>query len=91
MDSPRQLLVSPAVIDLILLAILIEGLVLVVVHRLSGHGIAPRALLPNLVAGGCLFLALRLVLVDAAVQWPALALLAALMAHIGDLALRWPR
>ena len=86
-----QALVSPAVIDLILLAIVVEGVVLVVLYRVSGRGVPPGVLLPNLVAGACLFLALRLVLTDAASQWVALALLAALSAHIAELCLRWQR
>ena len=90
-ESLLNLLVSPRVIDLILLAVVAEGVGLVLLYRLTGRGIAPGVLLPNLLAGGFLFLALRLVLVDAALQWVALSLLMALCAHLGELALRWQR
>lgn len=85
------MLVSPPVIDLILLAVLAEGAGLLVLYRVSGRGIPPGVLLPNLVAGGCLFLAIRLVLSDAAVYWVALTLVVALIAHLTELVLRWQR
>lgn len=85
------MLVSPQVIDLILLAVLAEGVGLLVLFRVSGRGIPPGVLLPNLIAGGCLFLALRLVLSDAATVWVALSLVVALVAHLSELFLRWQR
>jgi membrane-bound ClpP family serine protease len=90
-ESLLQTLVSPPVIDLILLAVIVEGAVLLLLYRFSGRGIPPGKLLPNLIAGGCLFLALRLVLADAAAHWVALSLLAALVAHVSELVLRWQR
>ena len=50
---------------------------------------ALRALLPTLVAGLCLMLALRAALAGAAWPWLALPLLVAGTAHGVDLALRW--
>lgn len=91
MESLLAQLVSPAVIDLILLAVLAEGVGLLVLFRVSGRGIPPGVLLPNLIAGACLFLALRLVLSNAAVYWVALSLLVALFAHLSELFLRWRR
>lgn len=91
MESLLAQLVSPAVIDLILLAVLAEGVGLLVFFRVSGRGIPPGVLLPNLIAGACLFLALRLVLSNAAVYWVALSLLVALFAHLSELFLRWRR
>lgn len=91
MDSLLQALVSPWVIDLILLAVLVEGVVLLVLYRASGRGIPPGKLFPSLIAGFCLFFALRLVLADAALHWVALSLLAALVAHVSELILRWQR
>jgi len=90
-ESLLAVLVSPAVIDLILLAVLAEGVGLLVLYRVSGRGVPPGVLLPNLVAGGCLFLALRLVLSNAALYWVALALVVALVAHLSELVLRWQR
>lgn len=91
MESLLQLLVSPPVMDLILLAVMVEGVFLLVLYRASGRGISPGVLLPNLIAGFCLFLALRLVLAEAALHWVAMALLMALVAHVGELVLRWQR
>ncbi len=91
MESILTVLVSPQVIDLILLAVLAEGAGLLVLYRVSGRGIPPGVLLPNLVAGGCLFLALRLVLSEAAASWVALALVVALIAHLSELVMRWQR
>jgi len=90
-ESILTVLVSPQVIDLILLAVLAEGAGLLVLYRVSGRGIPPGVLLPNLVAGGCLFLALRLVLSEAAASWVALALVVALIAHLSELVMRWQR
>ncbi|MEQ8515255.1 MAG: hypothetical protein RIC38_06595 [Chromatocurvus sp.] len=91
MESLLQVLVSPPVIDLILLCVLLEGIILLALYRASGRGIPPGKLLPSLIAGFCLFLALRLVLAEAAAHWVALALLAALCAHVSELVLRWQR
>ncbi|MFN2288576.1 MAG: hypothetical protein ABR578_09615 [Chromatocurvus sp.] len=86
-----QSLVSPPVIDMILFAVLLEGVGLLLLYRAKGLGIPPRVLLPNLIAGFCLFLALRLVLADASVHWVALSLFAALCAHVSELIMRWQR
>ena len=58
-------------------------------HRRSGLGIAPRDLLPNLLAGAFLVLALGLALAAAWWGWIALSLLGALLAHLADLRRRW--
>ena len=82
------LFASGRVVDLILLLVLAEAVGLVLLHRQTGRGPAPGALLPNLMAGACLLLALRFGLRGAA--WPvvALCLLGSLVAHIADL---WER
>lgn len=86
-----QSLVSPAVMDMILVAVLLEGAGLLLLYRGKGKGIPPGVLLPNLIAGFCLFLALRLVLAGASAYWVALSLFAALCAHVSELVLRWQR
>lgn len=82
-------LVSPGLIDLILVGVLLEALALLALFTLTGRGVPARMLLPNLAAGASLFIALRLVLAGAAMHWVALALLAALGGHLLDLILRW--
>jgi len=79
------------VIDLILGLMALEVLVLAALYYLRGKGIPPRRLLPNLLAGAFLMLALRASLTNAGTTviggWLALGLLG----HLADLALRWPR
>lgn len=77
------------VADLVLAVLVLEGLVLFVVRRRTGRGPDPWVVLPFLVAGGFLTLALRAALTDASWPWMAVALLGALLAHGVDLALRW--
>lgn len=76
-------------IEFILFGIVLEGAVLMAWHRRVGHGIEPRSLLPNLAAGGCLLLAIRLALGGAGWIWIASCLAGALMAHVADLQRRW--
>ena len=87
----EALFVGGRVIDLILALMAVEAVVLAVVHRVHGHGIAPVRLWPNLFAGACLMLALRASLTGAGAtaigSWLALGL----VGHLVDLALRWQR
>lgn len=79
------------VIDLILLLMVAEAIALGVFHYMTGKGIAPSRLLPNLLAGAFLMLALRAALTGAGNHviggWLALGL----VGHLVDLGLRWPR
>ena len=79
---------SGRIIDLILLLILAECLLLAVWRR---KGLRLGELLPNILSGAALMLALRCALVDADWAWVSLSLLAALLAHLVDLALRLRR
>ncbi len=83
------LFASGRIVDLILVLVLAEAAALIALHRVTGHGPRPAALLPNLAAGACLLLALRFGLRGAA--WPVLALclLGSLAAHLADLRMRW--
>jgi hypothetical protein len=83
-----QWLASGQLIDSILVIVALEALLLSLWHRRTGRGLAPRQLLPNLLAGGSLLLALRLGLAGAPAYWLAAALLLALLAHLTDLYLR---
>lgn len=79
------------VIDLILALMAVEAIALAVLYYMTGRGIAPVRLLPNLLAGACLMLALRAALIGAGEtaigSWLALGL----VGHLADLAVRWSR
>ena len=74
-------------IDVILALMVAEGAGLLAWRRWTGRG--PRPILPNLLAGASLLLALRLALDGAAAAWIGVALLAGLAAHLADLRGRW--
>ena len=78
-------------VDLVIVFTLIEGAVLLLVHRATGRGVAPRDFLLNMVSGLCLMLALRALVHGAGVAWIALCLLGAGVAHGTDLWMRWHR
>ncbi len=84
-----DLLASGRLIDIILLIVAIEAVALGLYWRATGRGVAPRDLLPNLIAGSLLLVAMRLVIAEAA--WP---LVCAVLAGAGvasalDIARRW--
>ncbi len=83
------LLASPVVVDLILALLALESALLIYWHRRTGRGIRPGQLLPNVLAGACLLLALRAALSGANPLYVGLALSGALLAHVADLYLRW--
>ena len=80
---------SGHVADLILVILVVEAAALAVWHRRTGQGPRPGVLIPNLLAGGTLVLALRTALTGAGWMWTGAALAAALLAHLWDLAARW--
>lgn len=73
-------------VEVVLLASLIELLWL-----LTHVSAAPRGLLPNLLAGTSLALALRLGLGGAGVAWVGACLVSAGVCHLFDLRARWHR
>ena len=83
-----ELFESGRIIDLILLFILVECVLLWAWRR--PELLLPE-LLPNILSGAALMLAVRLALVGARWEWIALSLLAALCAHLCDLGLRLRR
>lgn len=85
----ERLFHSGRVVDLILLLVLLEAVLLALYRRRSGRGPAFRRLLPNLLSGAALLLAVRLALVQSQWTWVATALLLALVAHLADLRQRW--
>lgn len=78
-------------VDLALLVTAIEGMLLAGYHRGTGRGVAPGALLGNLLSGACLLLALHGALSGAGWPWIAPCLLGSLLAHLADLRRRWQR
>lgn len=79
------------VVDLILGLMVLEALALAWFYGRTGSGIPPRRLLPNLLAGAGLLLALRAALTEQPVTIVAAWLLIGLVGHLADLALRWER
>lgn len=86
-----ELFASGRIVELILALVLLEAAGLVALRRLRGTGPPLAATLTNLLSGAALLLALRAALVGSGWVSIALWLLAALAAHLGDLALRWRR
>lgn len=84
-------LAAPLLIDGVIAVTLIEAVVLLLIHRRTGQGVAPRDFLANLVSGLCLMLALRSLVHDAGSGWLAACLLAAGIAHGTDIVWRWRR
>lgn len=82
---------SPRLIDLILAFTALEAAALLLWHRRTGRGLPPGSMARMLVPGVCLMLALRATLAGAALPWVPVALAAALVAHLADLAVRWHR
>lgn len=78
-------------VDAVIVLTLLEVLVLFVIHRRSGAGVAPREIVLNLLSGLSLMLALRAALA----QWGAVFILSALLIagilHSIDLHRRWRR
>jgi hypothetical protein len=86
-----ELFASGRIIDLILALTVAETIGLVLYHRWTKRGPAPRDVLGTLLAGMFLMLAVRGAIAGEWWGWLALYLLAALVAHLIDLTRRWPR
>ena len=86
MDS---LFSSGVIVDGILGLMLLEGIVLLLLRVSRGRGLTALEVLSSLGAGAALMLALRAALIGSG--WPMIALwlLAALIAHGSDVAVRW--
>ena len=80
---------SGRLVDLILLIVALEAVVLTIWWTKTGQGIAPRDLLPNLIAGALLLLALRLTLADAGWMPICACLAASGIANVVDITRRW--
>jgi hypothetical protein len=84
------LFASGRVVDLILLLMAGEAALLVFLHATRRVGMPARQLIPNLLAGACLLMALRAALTGAGAASCAMWLLLGLGGHLLDLAVRWP-
>ena len=76
-------------VDTILLIVLCEVVVLTLLWQRTRRGIAPVDLIPNILAGTFLLLALRLALGGAGWMFCSASLAAAGVAHLIDLRRRW--
>ncbi len=85
----KEFLQDGRVIEVILALMILEAGGLVAWYKLKGQGIAPLGLLANLSAGAFLMLAVLGALQDASFWTLGICLLAALLGHVADLALRW--
>lgn len=81
----QSLFDSGRIADLVLAFLVIEGLVILLLHRLTGRGPSLGRALPFLLAGGCLLLAWRTAAAGLAWPLPAALLAAAGAAHLVDL------
>lgn len=77
------------VVDFILVVMLLECIVLAIYRKRTGRGVAFVDMVAMLLAGAFLLLALRAALTGAPWSLIAAWLLAALVAHLVDLARRW--
>jgi hypothetical protein len=77
------------IVDVILALVAVEIVALVALRRV--HGAPLPGLVANLLAGAFLLIALRCALAGFGWPWIALSLLAALAAHVADLAARFHR
>lgn len=68
--------------------VMIEAVALVVFHQKTGRGIPALPLLANLIAGGCLMLAIRSALLDHSWTWIGLFMVLSLIAHLVDFGTR---
>ncbi len=78
-----------AALDVILGLVVVEAIALTAWARVTGRGLAPRAILGTLASGFFLMLATRLAVGAAGAGPIAACLLGSLVAHVADLALRW--
>ncbi len=88
-DRMEQLLRGTGLIDIVIIATLIEWVVLVVLWKRCGRGVSPGVLNWMMLPGLCLMLAVRSVVAGAPWYWLALLLTIAGLAHLVDLRGRW--
>lgn len=81
----------PLLVDAVIVLTVAEGIGLIIFHKLTGAGVAPKDYLLNLLAGLCLMAAVRSALLENGFAWVVVWLLLAGLAHTADLVKRWRR
>jgi hypothetical protein len=76
-------------IDWILGLVVVEAILLAAYRQMTRQGLGTGPILSLLLPGACLLLALRCALTNAPAVWIAAWLLAAFVAHLADVTLRW--
>ena len=84
-----EFLSSAQAVDIVLAAVGLEVLGISLYWYVARRGISPASLLPNLLAGAALVLALRLALSDFSWPWYTACLAIAGIANVADLRQRW--
>jgi hypothetical protein len=82
-------LADARIVDAIIALVAVEAVVLVVWRARTGGGLPVTETLANLSSGAALLLALRMAVTDSLSAYIPTVLLAALVAHVVDLACRW--
>lgn len=80
-----------ALVEILIAFTLLESVALVLYHRVTGRGVAPRDWLLSMVSGLCLMAALRCLARDSGASWIVVFLLAAGVAHGTDIWIRLRR
>ena len=86
-----DLFATGRIVDFILAVVLLEAAGMALYRSRTGAGVPLPGFLANLASGACLLLALRAALAGSAWHVTAAWLLAGLLAHLADMALRWRR
>ncbi len=84
-----ELFASGQVLDLILVGMALEAIGLTLLYCITGRSVRPARLLPNLLSGMCLVLAMRVGTGGAWWGWVSLSLLGALAFHLVDVRRAW--
>lgn len=87
----ETLIESGRIVDIMVIFVTLELIVLLIYWRLKHRGVPALSLLANVGAGGSLMLALGAQLKGLGYLAVAACLVAALIFHVTDLALRWQR
>lgn len=87
----NDLIGSGRIVDIMVLFVVIEVIVLIVYWKRTGKGVPTVPLLANIGAGGSLMLALGATLKGMGSATIALCLIASLIFHLTDLAIRWQK
>lgn len=86
-----KIISSGRIVDIMVLFVIVEVIALLAYYRSTGRGVPTLPLLANVGAGGSLMLALGATLKGFDTTVIALCLVASLIFHLSDLAIRWKR